>query len=1281
VHKHFRKVWFARIIREQGITALVVRMTWFGDGSTSSDVVVTFEQAVDVANGVLRGAIARVLTDLEVNLLRGAWDDLTYDQIADVSGYSANYLQRDVGPKFWKLLSEAFGQKLNKTTVRAVLTQRVQQQAQEPGSVGVFPLGSHIAPLPRPVATPAVTPGVRYPNSGSTRFETSQPRRPIAPSVGTAIATTSFLSQTRIDLGEAIDVSIFYGRTAELKTLTDWVVSDRCRLVALLGMGGIGKSSLAAKVAQQLQPEFEYVIWRSLRNAPPLEMLLSDLVVFLSDQQDVTADLRQVLHYLRSSRCLVILDNLETILQQERAGQFLPGYEGYGELLRLVGETAHQSCLFVTSREKPAEVAAIEDNAFARSFSLVGLQEAGLQLFSAKGLMGSTADQQTLIQNYSGNPLALKIVATSIRDLFDGNIREFLEQDTILFNGVRRLLDQQFNRLSPLEQSVMYWLAINREWTAIAELQDDIVPQVAQVKLLETLEALTWRNLIEKRSGRYTQQPVVMEYVTGRLIEQFALEFVAKRPNFLNSYALIKTTVKDYIRESQTRLILHPVVDNLCRVFNSTDLLVQQLQTVLALLRSQPSQLAGYSAGNFINLCCYLNLDLTGYDFSRLTLRHVYLQKKKLRQVNFSQANFVHAVFTQTLGTTFSLAFSADGQWLATGESTGEIHVWRVADAQPLLTLQRHTNRVLSVDFSPDGTMLASSSADGTVKLWDVQSRQVLKTLEGHSNGIWAVRFSPDGSTIASAGLDRTARLWDVGTGQQLHVLDNPESWVLAVGFSPDGRTLVTGDRNGLIKRWDVQSGTLLQTVEGHSDSVWSLSVSPNGRWLVSGSGDRTIKLWDVETGSLVKTLNGHTNWVWTVSFSPDGEAIASGSTDQTVRLWHLESGHQIKVLHGHAGRVWSVRFSPDGAVMASGSADSTVRLWNAQSGQLLKTLQGYTDEVRSVRYSRDGAMIASSNAADYAVKLWDSQTGQVLKTLSNHTDLVVAIRFSPLYPERAALVATGSADQTIRLWDVSTGREIRVLQGHNDTVWSVTFSRDGSLLASASADYTIKLWDVASGQLQRTLEGHNTWVWSVCFCPVEVPLPGGAGNLLASGSGDCTIKLWDVQTGQLWQTLEGHTAWVRSIMFSRDGQRLASASADCTVKLWDVPSGRLLRTLEGHDGWIWEVSFSPDGRMLASSSTDGTVRLWDAETGQCLKILTGHTNEIWSVNFHPQAPILVSGSADATIKLWDIQTGECLATWESDRPYAGMDISGATGLTDAQQDALRALGAQTYYY
>jgi len=368
------------------------------------------------------------------------------------------------------------------------------------------------------------------------------------------------------DWGEAADVSQFYGREEELFQLRQWSVEEHCRLVALVGIGGVGKSTLAVKLALQIQTEFEIVVWRSLRNAPPLEELLESILSFLLRVRgenpvipnSVNGRLSKLMECLCSSRCLLILDNTEAILSSgERAGQCRDGYEGYSQLLQTVGEVPHQSCLLLTTREKPSAIALLEgEKSKVRSLPLKGLKaEQGRELFQQKGqFAGSEAEWSQLSKHYGGNPLVLKLVAVATQELFNGTIAEVLKyarQGVLVFEHIRALLEGQFNRLSSVEQEVMYWMAINREPLSLAELEENIVTVASKRKLLEAMNSLLIRSFIEKDGEYFWVQPVVMEYVTERLVEQSDSEIEMQPLEHLKNHASVKPQTKDYVRELQ----------------------------------------------------------------------------------------------------------------------------------------------------------------------------------------------------------------------------------------------------------------------------------------------------------------------------------------------------------------------------------------------------------------------------------------------------------------------------------------------------------------------------------------------------------------------------------------------------------------------------------------------------------------------------------------------------------------------------------------------------------
>jgi hypothetical protein len=238
---------------------------------------------------------------------------------------------------------------------------------------------------------------------------------------------------------------------------------------------------------------------------------------------------------------------------------------------------------------------------------------------------------------YAGNPLALKMVAPTIQEFFDSSVSKFLEflkQGTFVFDDIRNLLDRQFNRLSDLEKEVTYWLAINRKPVSLSELQADFVHNISSGEILEALSSLQRRSLIQKRTDGFTQQPVVMEYITEQLIEHVCTEITTQRLALFRSHALIKATTKDYIRSTPIRLILQPSVDRLFSIFINKNAVETQLTQILSKLQENSLLKSGYAGGNILNLLRQLQTDLSGYNFSSLTIRQAYLQDVKLHHTS-----------------------------------------------------------------------------------------------------------------------------------------------------------------------------------------------------------------------------------------------------------------------------------------------------------------------------------------------------------------------------------------------------------------------------------------------------------------------------------------------------------------------------------------------------------------------------------------------------------------------------------------------------------------------
>lgn len=1076
------------------------------------------------------------------------------------------------------------------------------------------------------------------------------------------------------DWSDAVSVDHFFGRREELRRIETLLVEDRCRLIAILGMGGIGKTTLSIKIAEEIGGTFDCVIWKSLRDAPPAKDIIVNLIEFISEGKDTAATLPErlgdqitlLIEYLRSTRCLIFLDNVESLLDSgRRAGKYRPGCEGYKELLRRLGATDHISSLILTSREKPREIAVLEGEKLAvRSLQIGGLTEsAGQEILKIKGLSGSESELKILSDRYGGNPLAIKVVATTIQDLFGGNITQFISQEHAVFGDIRDVLDQQFGRLSALEQEIMYWLAIAREPISLSELQSDFVFPISSIRLLEALECLSRRSLIEKSSSKFTQQPVVMEYLTSKLIEIVCEEIVTQKPQISRDHALIKATAKDYIRENQIRLILQPIINGLLLEFrNKQDIEACLRQIIIAMQSASPLEKC-YSAGNIINLFCQLETDLTGYDFSNLCVWQADLRQAQLHQVDFQNSDLSNSFFAENFGGIWSVAFSPDGEYLAAGDTKGNIILRRVTDGQLIRYFTGHNGWVVSLAFSPDGNTLASSSCDCTAKLWDVNTGKCLQSFDDHKQEVWSVAFSPDGSTIATACDDRKVRLWNISTKKCTNVFPEHENEVLSVTFSLDGQEIISGSHDSKIRFWNIKTGQCSQILEGHEDGVRSICPSSDGQRLASSGNDGTVRLWNTTNGECIKVFQGHSNSVLSVVFCTGDQLLASSSIDQTVRLWDIDTEQCIKIFQDHSNMINSLAFSQRENILASGSYDQSIKIWHIHNHQCLKTFQGYSNQSLSIALNFDSQILVSGGQ-DTKIRLWDIKKAQVIKILHEHTNWVFAVAFNL----KNNLLASGSADKSIKLWDINTGKVIKTFLGHDAVIRSIAFSSDNSFLASGSEDKTVKIWDIKTGQEIKTLRKHEGEIWSIALSPDR--------KLLASASFDETINLWNVNSGKCLKTLDKHESWVFDVTFSSDSQILVSTSSDQTIKLWDIHTGKCFRSIKENIGYSQIVALSNNNKLIASYDGEHNIKVWEVNTGNCLKTLREHTALINSIQFGHDDCTLISSSEDETIKVWDLKSNECIKTLIIQSPYNKMNIENIIGLTKANIEMLNLLGA-----
>jgi len=419
-------------------------------------------------------------------------DDIVFTtQIAEESHCNESYV-RDIGSKLWQILSEGLGEEVSKTNLRSAI-ERFQ--------VSIF--SSNVAQDSVQIRNISFCGEARHPPDRPNPHPPNQ-------------------ETPHHDLSEMPQLGAFYDRTPQLQTLTNWILQQNSSLIALTGGLGIGKTTLAVQLVQQIKDEFEYVIWCNLDTSPTLPEFEANLIQFFSqyqkqDSPTTNQKALSLIKYLQEHRCLVVLDDIHNLFSSgELAGKYQPEYEEYRSLFKQIEKLSHQSCFLLIGWEQPRELTQIKNpNTQINTLQLKGLDiAAGREILRDYGL-ADIDNYSALIHRYQGNPLWLKSVATQMQEL-GGCVTELLLNDIILLpEDLKDILQQQFSRLSQLEKQVLSLLAKTSDPINLTQLLEN--SQIPASDLVNALQSLSRRCLIEQQAKFYTISPVLRQYAAIRL--------------------------------------------------------------------------------------------------------------------------------------------------------------------------------------------------------------------------------------------------------------------------------------------------------------------------------------------------------------------------------------------------------------------------------------------------------------------------------------------------------------------------------------------------------------------------------------------------------------------------------------------------------------------------------------------------------------------------------------------------------------------------------------------
>ena len=1261
-----------------------------------------FEEIAVLVNQIAVERKGRPLKDVERLVLKGSWENKTYSAMATpTAGYTEDYLKKDVGPKLWQLLTDLVDVDIKGIRVTKRNIQNVLQTWMVQGL-----MAAEVAAIAQEQAVEPAN-GPRQP-----RDEARLPALVIR-------------DPPRLDLDDC------GGRTTELTTLSTWIVEERCRTVVLWGLPGVGKTTLVAAIAAAVAPQVEQCGYLALPAEVTDRALLEAIALWLDPATNTAtysplALVDWVLDQLDQRRLLLIIDGMEQLFEpQQPAGSYRVGTDAIQHLFHQGGDRHHQSCLVWVSREKPADFSQVQGPR-VRDLALGDLApDAALLLLNAHDPLPHAPDDwpddwAALVDRYGRHPLVLRGLGATLREMYQDQPRALLQAPKLAVSvAVHRTFTQALDRLLPEEWALLYWLALAQEPAVLKDLRVAMQPPPTET-VVQSVLGRGWAlgrattdiatdsatdSAIEGRGLALSLNPVVQALVLERLQPLLLAELETDAIDWLQRLPLITMTAREVIQERQRAAMLVPLAEALQRRYATDEALAAKGTRLLNMLQTLGGQ-PGYGAGNIIHLCQHLGLGVSGADLSQLAIWQGDLRRVSLQGANFSQAQFSDTAFATALGRDPVAAFSP-----VRGAVVGE------------------TNR-----------FLASGDHEGRLLLWDL-NRGKLVWMSNQGQGIRSLAFSPRGDLLAIGTETGQILLWPVGATYQTSVLEDHQVPVRALAFSPDGSQLASGDDHGRLCLWEVASGFGQGHLAGHTGPIHSLAYSAAGDRLVSGGDDQRACLWQVSDRTRLRDLQARsTATIRTAGFLPDPNdpdyppiPFAAGYDDRCLTIWNLETGLPCWILPADVRALPAMVISPSGRYLVCSRQDFTVAVWDIPERRACYALPSLGAPVWALAFSADIRYFVT--ASNYTIKLWNAKRGQCWRSFLSQAHPVRCLTFSTA--AGSGTIVTGHDDAQLRLWQVNANHPyaigLRALSGHSSPVRTVALSADGQWLASSADDCTIRLWSVTTGQSQ--------WVWAtaapatlLCFSP--------AGQWLASASPGDGIALWDIATGlaagdldqapenpsalfyspdgrwliagakdgtiRLWPgqpypaispgTFTGHQNQVHGLAVGLDGAMLVSASHDGTVRWWSLEPGdspSVQASIQNEDPgsrralgqwhhpeeqWLQGVTISPTGEILAITSVATQVEVWAVATNRRRHVLLGHSQDIWHGSVSSNRTHLITASQDDEIRVWALDTGTCQQTLRPDRPYEGVNIRGATGLSDTEEQMLKSLGAIVSY-
>lgn len=391
----------------------------------------------------------------------------------------------------------------------------------------------------------------------------------------------------------------------------------------------------------------------------------------------------------------------------------------------------------------------------------------------------------------------------------------------------------------------------------------------------------------------------------------------------------------------------------------------------------------------------------------------------------------------------FTVAFSKDGKYIASGSGDKTVKVWDVRRKRLVATLKGHKNSIYEVAFAPNGSQLVSGSYDKTVKIWNWKNLQVIKTLTRHQNRVQVVAYAPNGKYFATGGYDKRVFLWD-NQGNFLQEISTQKTIVKKIRFSSDSKKLLVAAKYQNI--YSVPSTELISSITKHKYATAAELWGRTGKYLATGGGDnKEIYVWNTKTNKIVSHIKGKGKPKFNIGFARKGTKIAFGHTWKGNNKGPLTQAFDFTNMKLYTEDINTSEFRKALTLYKENTLKKISKYkLKVKEGVIIKNRGSVDGTVQVFSYTPNASRIVLGNS--FNMNLY-SKKGKKLKQLVGHTSVMRAV--SPASDNK--LIVSSSDDQTIRLWNVdapgfstSNSKLSTIAEHFTHSSWPKAWKRNG---------------------------------------------------------------------------------------------------------------------------------------------------------------------------------------------------------------------------------------------